>query len=168
MGFEHGAYNKTSVRQLDTGNVGFHLLSGGRGSQLLSLQQLLGDPVATGSLGVWPYIDWVLPETPVSMGHTVGACICPFPVQRSALNVNLLSTCHAHLIDQRWNPFSTFVGDPIEKLGRSMESPKTGQAEAKKYRGMQYKRAVCRERLPGVRRTPSGSFNLQVSFAPQA
>lgn len=40
------------------------------------------------------------------------------------------------------------MGDPIEKLVRNMESPTAGQAEAKRYRDRQSRRAVARERRP--------------------
>lgn len=64
-------YNKTSVRQLDR-ECRFPTAVRRGGSHLLSPQQLLGDLVAMGSLGMCPCIDWTLPEASTSVGHTEG------------------------------------------------------------------------------------------------
>lgn len=76
-GTQMWGYNKTPVRQLGTGNRGFLLLSG-QGSQLLSPQQLLGSPVAMGSLGVWSCIGWALPGASASVGDTEGQAEAAF------------------------------------------------------------------------------------------
>lgn len=111
-GTQMWGYNKTPVRQLDTGNRGFLLLSGEGVPASLSPAvpwEPGGNGFPWGVVLFWLGSPWSICFCG-AQGRAGGGCTRSSPVQRSALNVKVLSTCNPHLIDQRWAPLSTFVG----------------------------------------------------------
>lgn len=123
-GTQTWGYNETSVRQLDTGNTGSQLLSGEVGPTFSLPSSSLGTRWQWGPLVCGPVLTGLFLTHLLLWGTWRGRrrLHSLSPVWRSALNVNMLSTCHAHLRDQRWAPLH-ICGGPHRKTGQEHGEP---------------------------------------------